>query len=164
MDLVHKEDVVLLQIGQKRRQVPRLFDGGTGGNTDVHPHLVGDDAAEGGLAQARRAVEQHVVQGLRAHFGRLDENLQVSLGLLLSDILLQPLRSKRIFALILPCQRGRYQRLLLHKRLVVGEINTHALSLHHIFQGQPDDLLQGLGVDVDVVQHQLILGIAEVHV
>ena len=91
MDLVHKEDVILVEVGEQRRQVPRLLNGGAGGDADVDPHLVGYDAREGGLAQARGAVEQDMVQGLTAHFGRLDEHLQVGLGLLLPDVLPQGL-------------------------------------------------------------------------
>ena len=34
--------------------------------------FLGDDGGERGLAQARRAVEQHVVHGLAAHAGGLD--------------------------------------------------------------------------------------------
>ena len=91
MDFVHEQDVVLLQIGEQGRQIPRLLNGGAGGNTDIHPHLVGDDAGQGGFAQPRGAVKQYVIQGLPPHFGRLDEDGQVPLGLLLADVLPQGL-------------------------------------------------------------------------
>ena len=63
MNLVYKEDVVLRQIGEQRGQIAGLLDGGAGGDADIDPHLVGNDAAEGGFAQAGRAVKQNVVQG-----------------------------------------------------------------------------------------------------
>ena len=86
MDLIHEQDVVLRQIGEQGGQIAGLFNGRTGGDADVDPHLVGDDVGQGGLAQTRRAVEQHVVQGLIAHLGGLDKDLQVALGLLLADV------------------------------------------------------------------------------
>ena len=125
MDLVHKEDVVLTEVGQQGGQVPRLLYGRAGGDAHVDPHLVGDDAAEGGLAQARRAVEQHVVQRFAPHFGRLDEDLQVALGLLLADVLPEGLGAQGILPLVLPGQRGGYKGLqLLGVQPAAGKINA----------------------------------------
>ena len=70
MDLVHKENVVFAEIRQQGRQIAGLFDGRAGGDADVDSHLGGDDARQRGLAQARRAVEQHMVQRLRRAAGR----------------------------------------------------------------------------------------------
>ena len=50
------------------------------------PISCGNDAGQGGLAQARGAVEQHMVQRLSPAAGRLDENGQILLGLLLADV------------------------------------------------------------------------------
>ena len=58
---------------------PGFSSGGAGGDADIDPHLVGNDAAEGGLAQAGRAVKQDVIQGFPPHFGGLDKDLQVAL-------------------------------------------------------------------------------------
>ena len=86
MDLIHEQDIVFRQIGEQGRQIAGLFDGRAGGDADVDPHLVGNDVGEGGLTQAGRAVEQHVVQRLVPHFGSLDKDLQVALGLGLADV------------------------------------------------------------------------------
>ena len=61
----------------------------------MDPHLLGNDARQGGLAQARGAMEQDVVQGLLPLPGRLDENGEIFLGFLLADILPQALRPQR---------------------------------------------------------------------
>ncbi|CDC72964.1 putative uncharacterized protein [Oscillibacter sp. CAG:155] len=87
VNLVHEEDIPLAEVGEKRCQVAGLFNGRAGGDADVHPHLLGDDARQSGLAQARGAVEQHVVQCLLPLPGGLDEDRQVLLGLLLADVL-----------------------------------------------------------------------------
>ena len=86
VDLIHEQDVVFCQIGKQGRQIAGLFDGRAGGDADVDPHLVGNDVGEGGLTQAGRAVEQHMVQRLVPHFGSLDKDLQVALGLGLTDV------------------------------------------------------------------------------
>ena len=52
---------------------------------DGHAHLGGDDAGQRGLAQARRAGEQQVVDGLGAPAGRLEDDLEVLLELGLAD-------------------------------------------------------------------------------
>ena len=68
-----------------------------------------------------------MVQGLAAHLGRLDKHLQISLGLLLADVLPQGLGPEGVFVLILPGQGGGHQRLLhlLGVKIRVGKINRH---------------------------------------
>ena len=72
MDLVDEQDIPRREVRQQRRKVARLFNGRAGGDADVDAHLIGDDAREGRLAEARRAVEQHMVKRLIAPSGRLD--------------------------------------------------------------------------------------------
>ena len=131
VDLIHKEDVVLRQVGEQGGQIPRLLDGRAGGDADIDSHLVGDDAAEGGLAQAGRAVEQHVIQGLPPHPGGLDEYLQIALGLLLADVLPQGFGPQGALVLILPGQ-GRGDQGLLCLKAGVGKINAQVLTSSEI--------------------------------
>jgi hypothetical protein len=91
VDLVDEQDVVGFQIGQDRRQVAGLVQHRARGGAEVDAQLAGDDLGQGGLAQARRAEQQHVVQGLAPALGRLDEDAQIALGLLLADELGQGL-------------------------------------------------------------------------
>ena len=51
----------------------------------VHAHLGGGDAGQRGLAEAGRAGEQQVVDGLAAPPGRLDDDAEVLLQLALAD-------------------------------------------------------------------------------
>ena len=50
VDLIHEENVILVEVGQQRRQIAGLFDGRAGGDADIDPHLGGDDARQRGLA------------------------------------------------------------------------------------------------------------------
>ena len=86
VDLVNKKHIVFIEIREQRRQIPCFFDGGAGGDADIDPHLVGDDARQRGLAQARRAVKQHMVQRLPPEPGRLNIDPKIFLGLFLAGI------------------------------------------------------------------------------
>ena len=77
MNLVDEEHIVLLQGGEDAGQVARLVKHGTAGNLESHPQFVGDDVAECGLAQSRRAVQQGMVERFTAVFGGLYKDLQV---------------------------------------------------------------------------------------
>ncbi len=62
MDLVDEEHVPCLEVGEDRRQVAGSLDGRTGGDADVHPHLVRQNVCQRGFTQARGAVEQHMIE------------------------------------------------------------------------------------------------------
>ena len=66
-----------------------------------------------------------MVQGLISHLRRLDKDLQVALGLLLADVLLQRLGAQGKLSLILTGQRGGYKGLqLLGVQPAAGKINA----------------------------------------
>ena len=83
MDLVDEQDVVGFQIGQDGGQVACLGEDRAGGRAKVHAEFSGDNLSQGGLAEARRAEQQHVIQRLAPVAGGLDEDTQIGLGLLL---------------------------------------------------------------------------------
>ena len=124
MDLIHEQDVVFVEVGQQRRQIAGLFDSRAGGDADIDAHLLGDDAGQRGLAQARRAVEQHMVQRLRAAAGGLDEDGEILLGLLLSDVLRQCAGTQRCLAGVLVQKRLGDERLLVDVR---AKVDAHAI-------------------------------------
>ena len=59
---------------------------------DGRAHLVGDDVGERGLAEARRPVEQDVVERFAAARGRLDRHLEVLADAVLADVVVEPPR------------------------------------------------------------------------
>src|SRR4029077_12060728 len=97
--------------GQDGGEVPGPFEDRAGGGAQGRSHLAGDDvgegrlaeaggAGEGGggggrLAEAGGAEEEDVVGRLAALAGGADEHPQVVDDLLLSDVLLEPLRAQR---------------------------------------------------------------------
>ena len=113
MDLVDEEDVAFRKIGQKRRQIARLFNGRAGCDADIHPHFIGDDAGQSGLAKSRRAVEQDVIQRLAAAARRFNIDRQVLLDLFLSVVFAQALRAEGKLTLVLRrvagCHDGRFK-------------------------------------------------------
>jgi hypothetical protein len=95
VDLVDEQHVVGLEVGEQRGQVAGALQHRAGGLAQVDAHLGGDDVGQGGLAQARRAEQQHVVEGLAALPGRLDEDLQLVADLLLAHVIGQALGAQR---------------------------------------------------------------------
>ena len=124
VDLVHKEDVPLVEVGQKSRQITRLLDGGPGGDADAGPHLLGDDPGEGRFTQARRAVEQDVVQGLVPPLGRLNEDRELLPGPFLANVLREGFGAEGGFLGILRQEGLGYDGILID---VIPEINAHGL-------------------------------------
>ena len=66
-----------VEVSEQAGQIARLVEHGARGDLELRPHLVSDDVGEGGLAQTRGAVQQHVVERFAAQFGRLHEYPQV---------------------------------------------------------------------------------------
>ena len=163
MDLIHKQDVPLVEVRQQRRQIAGLFNGRAGGDADVDPHLLSDDARQRGLAQSRRAVEQNVVQRFLPLPGGLNEDAQILLGLFLTDVLRQGLGSQRGFLGVLRQKGLGHDRLLVN---IISKVDAHSftsLSLHHFLQALADDLLQRQILHIHALEGHLHLlrGIAQ---
>ena len=105
VDLVDKKHVALFEVGQDRGQVAGFFDDRAGGGFERRTHLVSDDVRKRGLADARRAGQQDVVESLTAFERRLHKDAQVLLDLGLADIFRQMSRPqagvKLAFVLVL---------------------------------------------------------------
>ncbi len=101
MDLVDEEHVALFEIGEKCREIAGLGDHGTRGGAKADAELARHDLRQRGLAEARRADEQHVIERLAALARGLDEYGQIGARLRLADELRQQLRAQRGVAGIL---------------------------------------------------------------
>jgi hypothetical protein len=109
VDLIHKQNIPLLEVIKDRRHLSGLLDRRAGGDLHMDPHLIGYDTRQGCLAQSRRAVKQHMVQGLPSRLGRINIYLQIILDLFLPDILAQHLGAKaRLYVFILFRDFRRY--------------------------------------------------------
>ena len=125
MDLVDKEDIPLAQIRQKRRKVARLFDGGTGGDTDVDAHFLGNDARKRRFSKARWAVQQHMVERLAALFRRRDKDGKVALRLFLSDVFPKRFRAQRTLLRVFAQEGLGHDRLFIN---VGSKINAQNIT------------------------------------
>ena len=94
VDLVDEQDAGALQVGENGREITGPLDGRTRGALQHRPHLVRQDVGDGGLAEAGRAVQQHVIERLAARPCRPDEDGEVGLDLLLPDVVVERARSE----------------------------------------------------------------------
>ena len=94
--LVDEEDLVLLELREGGDHVAGPLDGGAGGGLDADAELGCDDVREGGLAEAGRAVEEDVVEGLAALPGGDDGYLKVALDGLLPDVVDESTRAQGV--------------------------------------------------------------------
>jgi hypothetical protein len=101
VDLVHEQHVARLQVGEDGGEVPGALQHRAGGGAEAHAQLARDDLRQRGLAQAGRAVQQHVVQRLAARARGLDEDGQVLAQQLLAGEVVQALRAQADLAGIL---------------------------------------------------------------
>ena len=114
MDLVDEQHVVRLQVRQQRRQVAGALDHRSGRLPQAHAQLVRDDVRERGLAETRRAEDQHVIERLASVARGLDEDLHLRLDGRLADVVRKLLRAhgavERGFVALCVC---RYDAVLL---------------------------------------------------
>src|SRR5204863_1755427 len=85
----------LLEVRENRGEITGALERRTGRRTEGHTHLVGDDAGQGRLPEARRAAEQQVVAGLPAPSRSLDQERELLLDVLLADELGERARPER---------------------------------------------------------------------
>ena len=100
VNLVDEQDVARLEIGEQCRQVAGFRDHWPRCGAEVHAQFARDDLRQRGLAEARRADEQHVVERFLARTRGLDEHRQISARLLLADEFRQPLRPQRSICVV----------------------------------------------------------------
>jgi hypothetical protein len=102
VDLVDEQDVALLQIGKLRRQIAGLGDHRAGGRAEIDAEFAGDDLRQRRLAEARRADEQDVIEGLAGLLGGLDEDLHVGARRPLPDELGEAQGADRLVGVVRP--------------------------------------------------------------
>ena len=95
MNFVNEEHIAAAQVGQDGRQIASALDDGAGGDLEVSAHFVGDDRGQGRFAQARRAIEQNMIQGFFAPLCRFDQNMEIVAQLVLADHFGQGARAQR---------------------------------------------------------------------
>jgi hypothetical protein len=129
VDLVDEQDVVLLEVGQQRRQVLGLFQHRARGLAQVDAQLVGDDVRQRGLAQAGRAEQQHVVERLAALLGGADEDLELLARLGLAHVVGQQLGPQGALDRLFVGRGGRGGHHALRRRHLGGRNRRSGSSL-----------------------------------
>ena len=95
MNLIDEQHIPGLEIGEDGGQVPRPGDYRSRSGAKTDAELPGDDLRQRGLAETRGPIEQHMIHGLAAALGRIDEHLQIIADLGLADEFLEAPRPGR---------------------------------------------------------------------
>src|SRR5688572_3052112 len=110
MDLVDEQDVAIGKVREDAHEVAAALDRRPRGRDEVRRHLVREDARQRRLAEAGRAIEQHVVDALSALPRGLDRDAKAGDGLILTDVLLEGPRTELALELRFLGGRRRAQR------------------------------------------------------
>ena len=116
MNFIDKQNIPRVQVGEDGGQIPRPLDGGARGDADILAHFRRHDAGQGGLAQARRAVEQNVIQRVVALEGGVDINAQAVFHLVLADIFPQMMRPQGGVNFFILGPHAAHDQTIVHKR------------------------------------------------
>ncbi len=92
MNLIQKQNLLLLQIRQNRRQIPLNLQRRPTRLLIPHLQLIRNNRRQRSLPQPGRPKQQHMVQSLPTRLRRLQRNRQLLLRLRLPDKLIQPRR------------------------------------------------------------------------
>src|SRR5467141_804275 len=93
VNFIEEENFTLLERSEDRGQVALAFQQRAGTGLDHDAQLAGDYLRERRLAQAGRAVQQHVVERFAAAARRLDGDFDVFLHTRLADVIGEALRA-----------------------------------------------------------------------
>jgi hypothetical protein len=74
VNFVDEENIALLEAGEESGQVTGFFNRRSGSGPDGGVHFCPEDVGEGGLAEAGRAAEKKMVEGLGAGAGGIEED------------------------------------------------------------------------------------------
>ena len=78
VDFVDEQDIVGFEVGQKTGQLAGFVQNRSGSGLDAYAQFVGNDIGKCGFSQARRTVQENMVQGFLALAGCHDKDFEVA--------------------------------------------------------------------------------------
>ena len=108
MDLVDEEDLARAEIRDDADEIARLLDRRPGGRAHGDAHLVADHVGERRLAEAGRAVQQHVIERLAPLPCGRDRHVEVLADAILPDVLVEAPRAqpRLVLRVVVDARRG----------------------------------------------------------
>jgi hypothetical protein len=123
VDLVDEEHLPGLEVGEDRREIAGLLEHRTGRRSHGDAELVRDHVRERRLAEAGRAVQQHVIERLAALPRGSDRHVEVLANVVLPDVLVERAGPEPCLVLtLLVGAAGAHESIRVrgHRRAVVG--------------------------------------------
>ena len=118
VDLVDEEDVLRVEPREDRRHVALPLERRAGDRADADAELLADDRRERRLPEPRRPDEEDVVERLAARLRRLQRDVELLLGPLLSDEVVESPRTQRLLDLLVAFTQRRREELARHAALL----------------------------------------------
>ena len=124
MDFIDEQHIALFEIGQQRGEIAGLCNHRAGGRAETDAEFARHDLRQRGLAEARRADEQHMVERFLARARRLDEDREILARLFLPDKLAELQRAQRgfrsVFLAAFRCDNAGRIRHVMPRRYLFG--------------------------------------------
>ena len=122
VDFVDEQHVARFEVGEQRREVAGPRDHRPGSAAESDSEFARDDARQGGLAEAGRAVEEHVVERLRPPPGGLDEHAEIVHGLALADEGGEAARARAVVGILFRGPRVHQPRFVVGAQLAASSL------------------------------------------
>ena len=124
VDLINEQQLLGLEVHQQAHDVAGALQGRGTGDAAAHAKFFGQHQGHGGFAQARGAIEQHVVEGFLTAAGGLNGNAQHLLEFALADVVGQALGPEAVFP-----GRGLFlDRRWIHQPRALHRLGRHGLG------------------------------------
>jgi hypothetical protein len=91
MNLIDKQHIICLEVGQNCSEITRTLEDWSGRLAQIDAHLIRDNMCERSLAETRRTEYQDVIERFAASPGRFDEYSHLLLNGGLADVFCQRL-------------------------------------------------------------------------
>src|SRR5687767_12988921 len=101
MNFINEQNVPVLEVSQQTGQIPCPLHCWTGCDSNICPHLIGNNRSHSGLPKSGWAVQQYEIQRFTTFLCSVNRMLLVFLVALLTDVISKIPRPHRYFQLIL---------------------------------------------------------------
>ena len=132
MNFVNKQDISLFKLGEHCTEVKSLFNGRTTGDLHLCAHLIGYDVSKSCFSKSGRAVKQNVIKCITSALCSVHIHVKIVLDLFLTYIVLEHLRAKLVFLIVIITIYGSDDSILFLRQDVFVESADNSVVFHSL--------------------------------